>query len=333
MAFYIKKKIKKIFKKQKLNHEDEVIWYILKILRIKKFDVIWCGYGNISFKLIKGVKEKSKTFLVCDTDSVWSRFIEREIPFASKERIAKIMKEASSKKNEEKDLIKIADITTAVSAYDALYYKSIQKNAKVAIFPNSINPDDYILPGAEEYRKIVPNQPSLLLSGTFGHYYSSMDTAGRWFLEKVFPIVTKKLPKTSCYIVGKKSDQFMETNEKKNIFVTGRVDSVLPYFAGCTLSVCPLLFESGTRFKILEAGICKMPVVSTTLGAEGLDVLDNVHLLLADDPGIFAEKIIFLLSNPEERKRLAQNLYDLVNSQYSIKALENYGRRILALKS
>jgi glycosyltransferase involved in cell wall biosynthesis len=117
--------------------------------------------------------------------------------------------------------------------------------------------------------------------------------------------------------------------EDPGITITGEVPSVLPYLCHANVAVVPLRFESGTRFKILEAGACGIPVVSTTLGAEGLAVIHGEHLLIADDAGSFAEAIVRLLRDRDLAHRLSENLGRLIREKYSIAALVEEGRRIL----
>ena len=87
------------------------------------------------------------------------------------------------------------------------------------------------------------------------------------------------------------------------------------------IALVPLRFESGTRFKILEAGACGAPVVSTTLGAEGLAVTHESHLLIADEPKAFGESVVRLILDRKFADQMAQNLKKLVGEKYSVASL------------
>jgi len=113
------------------------------------------------------------------------------------------------------------------------------------------------------------------------------------------------------------------------ITVTGKLPSVLSYLSHVDVALVPLKFESGTRFKILEAGACKIPLVSTTLGAEGIPVIDGEHILIADEFETFANAIIKLLNNKEFANRLALNCHNLVNEHFSVDFLAGEAKRIL----
>ena len=117
--------------------------------------------------------------------------------------------------------------------------------------------------------------------------------------------------------------------EDQGITITGQLPSVLSYLCHADVALVPLRFESGTRFKILEAGACGVPVVSTTLGAEGLFVAHERDILIADQPEPFAEAVVRLLRYPDLASEIAKNLKSLVYEKYSLRTLVEEGRLIL----
>lgn len=294
-----------------------------------KFDLIWFGYGNLSHDLIKSMKHlRQHSKLVCDTDSVWSRFLEREIPFApTQEEKALLKKQSIAKREEERLWVNWCDKTLAVSEVDALHYRDLSQNAqKVAVFSNVIDLAHYA-------KKEAPppgfKTPCMFLSGTFGKATSAMNQAATWVIDDILPRVQAIIPNIHLYIVGNHSDTSFGKYQSDAITVTGKVKSVLPYLQNATVALTPLKYESGTRFKILEAGACKIPMVSTTLGAEGLEVMHDKELMISDDADGFAQSIVTLIQNPEKAKQLAQNCYDLVARDYSLEALKKQGEYIL----
>ena len=308
--------------------DETSVKLIKKIAEKNCIQTCWMGYGNISTNLIAEVKNKTKLKIICDTDSVWSRFILRELDFASPSRKQQILAEGEKKQIEETQFTKDADLVLAVSEVDADYYKTLPSGAhKVKVFPNVIDLNDYTKNVDANGTKVF--QPSILIAGSFGHYHSSMDTAARWFLNEVFPLIKNKINNTHLYIVGRNSNTGFQSDSSRSIHVTGEVPSVLPYFFGCTVLACPLLFESGTRFKILEAGACGIPVVSTRLGAEGLEIEPDRDFLLADKPKEMANKICHLLESESTRKEISANLYKVIAGKYSVTALAGIAKKIL----
>ncbi len=303
--------------------------YILRYVDQHGIDIIWFGYGNISFPLIQALKARRPQLkLICDSDSVWSRFIYRELPLVrSPFRRWLINRRGAAKEAEEQAWVNLCDISTAVSEVDAAYYRGLAKDPeRVQIFANVIDLETYEKPppAPEDYQK-----PSVFLGGTFGHFHSPMDVAARWFLDDILPLVKQSIPDVHVYIVGKGSDRTMGHRSSSSVTVTGKVHSVLPYLCHADVSIVPLKFESGTRFKILEGAACGIPLVSTVLGAEGLPVENEKHILIADDPKGFAEAIVRLIKNPDLGQRLAGECKQIVQQDYSVDTLEHQARGIL----
>jgi glycosyltransferase involved in cell wall biosynthesis len=169
--------------------------------------------------------------------------------------------------------------------------------------------------------KIDPSPQYLIITGSFGHFDSPMDQGTRWFVQSVWPQVKLKLPNLRLWIVGKNSDVVWSGLNEEDIEVFGWVPDTKPLIANAVACIVPLWFESGTRYKILESGLLKTPVVSTTLGAEGLKVEDEVDLLIANRPEHFAQQIVRLM-NSNLSKTLSENLYSKVTNFYSIESLE-----------
>ncbi len=119
-------------------------------------------------------------------------------------------------------------------------------------------------------------------------------------------------------VVGfKPSSRVQALAASGRVTVTGGVADTRPYYQRARMALVPLRFGGGTRIKILEAMALGRPVVATSLGAEGLDVVDGEHILLADSPETFARAIVRLLSDPELAAQLARNGRALVERHYS----------------
>jgi len=289
---------------------------LLEIARSERVQVLWLGYGNISYEILHHLGlQKCSYPVVIDTDSVWSRFILRGLSYHDRlEDKIRIFSEGWLKRWEEYWGTQSADITTAVSSVDAEYYKIFTyRMDSVQIFSNVIDPENY----RGVYENLEIKRPCIYLAGTFWPG-SPMEEAAKWILEKVLPIVRLSVPNIHFYIVGKSATDVLKFKSNEHVTITGTVQSVLPYLSNVDVAVVPLKFESGTRFKIMEAGICNIPIVSTTLGAEGIPVKDRHDILLADTPEGFASCIIELINKPELSRKLVTNCRSLIERQYSI---------------
>ena len=303
---------------------------LVKYAKKNNISLFWIGYGNLSFGLIFYLKilyPKSK--IIYDTDSVWSRFIIREIPYANKFRKIILILRGQIKKLEEMFLTRYCNITTAVSNVDAKYYMNLVKDkTKIKLLSNVIDLDSYKAQSIKS--KIDIGKPSIYLAGSFGHKNSPMDIAALWMIEEILPLVWEKISDARFYLVGRNSEKFSKKHSNDNrIIATGKVESVLPYLFYTDVSVVPLKFESGTRFKILESAACNVPVVSTTLGAEGLDVTSNHDIQIADDPQDFANNIITLIKDKKKANDVAYNCRNLIEKFYSLETLRKQAQIIL----
>ncbi len=302
---------------------------LLALARARRVGALWFGYGNISFPLIKAVKAiEPEIKVICDTDSVWSRFVLRELPFQPNPfRRWMLKRRGERKRREEQEWVKLCEVTTGVSEVDTEYYRALVHDpARICVFSNVIDLDSYTNPPAP-----APDvrRPNIYLAGTFGRYHSPMDVAARWMLSDVLPRVRKDVPDVHFYIVGRDSDRSLGHLNDTGVSVKGKISSVLPYLCYADVSVVPLKFESGTRFKILEAAACEVPIVSTTLGAEGLPVVNGEHLLIADDAESFANAIVSLIRDRALATRLRNNCRELVRTRYSLDHLADEARTIL----
>lgn len=140
-----------------------------------------------------------------------------------------------------------------------------------------------------------------------------------WFYREVYPRIRRDIPDISFYLVGRRPSQdiIALTATDSSLSVTGTVDDVRPFVASGALYIVPLRVGGGTRLKIFEAMAMRRCVLSTTIGAEGLPVVDGQHLVLADSPEHFARCVTELLQDDNKRDTIARAGYELVTTQYS----------------
>src|SRR5262249_12664374 len=138
---------------------------------------------------------------------------------------------------------------------------------------------------------------------------------------RIMPLVWRQYPAAHVWIVGHSPDDtLLSKHDGKRVFVTGQVADVRPFLAAASVSCVPLLAGSGTKIKMLEALAAGLPVVATPLAAEGLELTDGRHLLVADSDREIANSIIRFLSEPNMAAVLAREGHDLVQRRYSWEA-------------
>ena len=141
----------------------------------------------------------------------------------------------------------------------------------------------------------------------------------QYFASEILPLIRKERPDCRVVIAGRRPTQAIQEMGKqdKAIIVTGTVPDVRPYLWGSAVSIVPLRIGGGTRLKIFEAMAAKLPVVSTTIGTEGLPVTDSKHIAIADSQELFAQRCLQLLADADRRKNMAAEAWDLVARQFS----------------
>jgi glycosyltransferase involved in cell wall biosynthesis len=166
----------------------------------------------------------------------------------------------------------------------------------------------------------LPSRGRLVYSGSLT--YSANYDAVKYFLEEIFPLIHQQQPDANLEITGSTQGMDMSglrLNEYARL--TGFVADIRPVVAGAWACVVPLREGSGTRLKILEAMALGTPVISTSKGAEGLEVIPEESILIADGPTAFARQVVRLLGDGELRARLAVNGRQLVEQRYSWKQI------------
>lgn len=199
-------------------------------------------------------------------------------------------------------------VLTPQERYNLLRY---EPDLRISVIPYGVDVKEFV-PAEQE-----PAEIAVLYTGFY--LSEANQDAVTWFATTAWPNLKAKHPALTFYVVGPKPTPAMKELARRDpsIVITGRVDDVKPYFRKAKAFVCPVRMGSGFRGKILEAMAAGVPVVSTTLGAEGFPCHNGRNILLADTPHGFAENVDVLLRDPELGQSLARNARDLVTSRFS----------------
>jgi glycosyltransferase involved in cell wall biosynthesis len=167
-----------------------------------------------------------------------------------------------------------------------------------------------------DYNPLKHSNKEILFCGSLDYYPNEEGLI--WFYDHVFPLIKKAIPEVVLTLIG--SSEKNEKNRKlwddSSVSVEGSVASLQPFYYRAGICIAPLLSGSGTRLKILEAMSFGNPIVSTSVGAEGINIIQGKHLLIADDPFAFAEMVIDLLLDQDLFEATRINARELVCSDY-----------------
>jgi glycosyltransferase involved in cell wall biosynthesis len=200
-----------------------------------------------------------------------------------------------------------------VSEHDGDTLKRAGPDIDIAVVPNGVD--------ATAYRPLTNQSaaPVLLFVGKM-NYHPNVDGA-IFFCQEVFPLIKQQIPDAKLLIVGSEPRDSVQALASEDVTVTGFVESVVPYYQQALVSVVPLRSGGGTRLKILESMALGRPVVSTSLGCEGLKVTQEENILIADTPADFVTQTVRLLRDEALRQRLITNGRNLVEGTYDWQAI------------
>jgi glycosyltransferase involved in cell wall biosynthesis len=210
----------------------------------------------------------------------------------------------------ERTLEETCDLIITNSTVDEQVIKDLSAKSKTLTITNGVDME-YFAPNSS-----LLEQNKIVFTGVMG--YAPNEDAVSYFAQDIFPLVRVKRPQAQFWIVGSEpSERVQALTRIQGIHVTGKVDDIRPYVRSAAVFVCPLRLGSGVKNKILAAMAMEKATVATPISIDGLDVEDDCEVQLAGDSRTFADKVIRLLADEEEVRRLGRNGLACVRRNYS----------------
>ena len=284
---------------------------LAQVLDEKDFDIVQIEGLHLADYLPILRAARSKPKLICDWHNVESELMARYGDQAGLPRRVYARITAMRMASMEKRIINLFDAHVFVSERDRDQVANWSPQVPLHVIENGVNVEYYSpKEGEDEARKF-----RAVFIGSMD-YHANTEAVTR-FAESVWPRVHEKHPDLVFTIVGRNpTPEVSALNGKNGIEVTGRVRDVRPYCRESLLSVVPLRIGGGSRLKILEAMAADLPIVSTRLGAEGIETRHGENILLADSDDDFTNAILRLCDDENERLKLAKAGRALVEAQY-----------------
>jgi glycosyltransferase involved in cell wall biosynthesis len=199
--------------------------------------------------------------------------------------------------------------------------------ARTVVIPNAADVEFYQPRPADP----PPDGRTLVFFGLMSTF-PNIDGA-LWFLKEIWPRITSARPDARCRIIGKGATEAVRALAGPTVEIVGFVEDLRPHLASAAALVVPLRLGGGTRLKIVEGMAMGKAIVSTALGAEGIDVKDERDILIADDPAGFARAVVRLLDHPALAAGLGSSARALAVARYAWPAaaatLERFYRQFL----
>ena len=300
-----------------LNYSSARVSRILaEILQAGSFDAVQIEGVHLSAYLPVIRAARSRPVIVSDWHNIESEILHRYSQVnPSPMRRAYAWRTANLLEQAETKLLGACDVHTVTSERERVRLQARNPAAEIHVIPNGVDVQYF---GSPETDPGTP-RTGLLFAGSMD--YSANVDAVVWFVNHIWPALSQEHPALSFAIVGRDPTPEVRALAGDRVSVTGTVPDVRPYYAGALAAVVPLRIGSGTRLKILEAMAAGIPVISTKLGAEGLDVEDGTHLLLADSAGEMIAAVSQLAASPELWLRLSRSGREVVSRLYDWHAL------------
>ena len=201
------------------------------------------------------------------------------------------------------------------------------------------NANTFVIPNAADVERLQPRPTDPAPDGRTVLFFGLLATVPNvdgvlFFLREIWPLIAAAHPDARFVVVGANPAPEILAQAGPRVTIVGPVDDLRPHLAAAAVIAVPLRLGSGTRLKILEAWAMGRPVVSTTLGAEGLGGVPGQHLLIADDAADFARAVLRVLAEPALAEGLGRAGRALAAERYSwrsaARSLETFFKQILA---
>lgn len=278
------------------------------------FDAIILSRPNIAIHFAYAAKKFSKARIIYDTV---------DLHFLREERKAKVEGTGGDESRRWKDLefflAHLADEVLVVSPVEKEILEQYGFKNKVSVIPNI-----HSLP---ECDTPFEQREGLMFIGGFTHLPN--EDAVIWFVERILPLIRKQLPTVSFSIVGSNPTRKVKALASATVTVTGYVPDVDPYFAKARVFVSPLRYGAGLKGKLGQSFAYGLPVVTTSIGAEGFALCNGRDAFVADAEEEFAEKVLKVYQDRNLWETFSRNGRSLIEEDFSPEAVKEKVRALL----
>ena len=293
---------------------------ISRLLGKNHYDILVLDFLTMSANIPEGINVPLVYFSHNVEALIWERLAKYEknpvkkfVFTRERDRISKL----------ERFTIERSALTVTISKVDCDYYRKIYKGNNVEFIPTGVD-IDYFHPYPSDV------EPGRIVFVGSMDWLPNID-AVTYFAKKIYPSIKRQIPDATLYIVGRNPDStVVRLGEVDNsIIVTGTVDDIREYVAEACCAVVPIRIGGGTRLKIYELMAMQKVVVSTTVGAEGLDYTNGENIIIADEPEEFASQVVRTIKNNQFRNEVGKNARNFVVDECSWEKVSNRFDRLI----
>ena len=273
--------------------DPKVVQTLREWLPADRFDVAVCDFLSASLNFPAQLPLPCVLFQHNVESSLWTRMAKTE---TNPVRKMSYKIEAGKMKRYERDTLRRFHHVIAVSETDKQQMLAMDPTCSISVVPTGVDTEKYqVFPSASG------DPPRIVFTGSMD-WEPNID-AMEWFCRGIWPTIVRQFSQAKFQIVGRNPHARVKQLASPTVEVTGTVPSVADYLRDAAVVIVPLRIGGGTRLKIFEAMAMGKALVSTTIGAEGLDVTSGENCILADDPSSFGDSILTLLSDIQLRRK------------------------------
>lgn len=288
-----------------LNYSPKMQRKVVELLIKHKFDVIAIDHFSMLYYTLE-IEVPQVLLEIMPASKIYQTYIHLERNLRNK---MLFLSQYYSLKKFEKKWNRL-NIAIAVSESQKESVLAYMPDINIVVIPYGINTDYFRVVDVEQ------DIPTLIISGGMDRLLNVRGVL--WFYNKVYPLIKENMPQVKLYIVGRSpAKEILRLSADESVVVTGYVKDLRPYFSHAWVVVAPLSDNFGVKVRVLQAMAMGKPVVSTSMVTSGIDVSAGEHIILADDPRDFAERVIELLNNEELRNRIGANARKLMEEEHS----------------
>jgi glycosyltransferase involved in cell wall biosynthesis len=260
----------------------------------RRFDIAICDFLCTTLNFPRNLGVPAVLFQHNVESVLWKRKAQMEVQWLDR-TISKL--EYAKMRRFEPEQVRRFDHVITVSEQDRQAMRWMVDLARISVIPTGVDLNKYRYDSGAR-----PAEPLVVFTGSMD-WEANIDGV-EFFCNQVWPQVLQRVPQARFRIVGRNPHPRVKKLASESVEITGTVPSVIDHLREAAVMVVPLRIGGGTRIKIYEGMAMGKALVSTRVGAEGLDVRSGQDILLADDPERFADSICTLLSDEGLRRRI-----------------------------
>lgn len=277
-----------------------------------EYDLLYANYTNTT----EYVRNRDLPKVVDLVDAMSENYLQRAKPSNDENHLLRKLYELEGLqlRRYERAIIGSFDHCFVTTEADARKMTGDGPRSNLTVVPNGVRAE--LLSGPSDEDGSPPERPRLVFLGRMDYFPN--EDAVEHFTHEIFPGIRTHHPDAEFLVVGSHpSERVRSLGDAPNVTVTGFVDDVTHHLSMADVVVAPMRFGTGIQNKILEAMALGKPVVTTPVGAEGIDGESGDHFVVAEEPSAFADAVSALLDSPERRTEVGASARDLVEKQYS----------------